>query len=97
MSPKPTSLNRGAGGRDAGLLAGGVVDCRLYYGDYLCRPVFGHFDHFQPHGCHPGKSARHADHGFRLEGLRLCAWSNAQLFNTNVVPPNYTDSFYHSA
>lgn len=30
----------------------------------------------------------------RLEGLRLCAWSNAQLFNTNVVPLNYTDSFY---
>ncbi|MDD5139576.1 MAG: hypothetical protein PHY43_04850 [Verrucomicrobiales bacterium] len=30
----------------------------------------------------------------RLEGLRLCAWSNGQLFNTNVVPPNYTESFY---
>src|SRR6267142_926681 len=30
----------------------------------------------------------------RLEGLRLCAWSSGQLFNTNVVPPNFTDSFY---
>jgi Tfp pilus assembly protein PilV len=30
----------------------------------------------------------------RLEGLRLCAWSSAQLFNTNVVPPTFTDSFY---
>ncbi len=30
----------------------------------------------------------------RLEGLRLCAWSGTQLFNTNVVPPNFTDSFY---
>jgi len=30
----------------------------------------------------------------RLEGLHLCAWSNAQLFNTNVVPRNFMDSFY---
>src|SRR6266705_2642664 len=30
----------------------------------------------------------------RLEGLRLCAWSSGQLFNTNVVTPNFTDSFY---
>jgi type II secretory pathway pseudopilin PulG len=30
----------------------------------------------------------------RLEELRLCAWSDAQLFNTNVVPPTFTDSFY---
>jgi len=30
----------------------------------------------------------------RLEGLRLCAWSNNQLFNTSVVPTNFTDSFY---
>jgi len=30
----------------------------------------------------------------RMEGLRLCAWSDDQLFNTNIVPPSYTDSFY---
>src|SRR5258708_19499016 len=30
----------------------------------------------------------------RLEGLKLCAWSNGQLFNVNVVPTNFTDSFY---
>jgi type II secretory pathway pseudopilin PulG len=30
----------------------------------------------------------------RLEGLRLCAWSNAQLFNPSVVPPTFTDTFY---
>ena len=30
----------------------------------------------------------------RLEGLRLCAWSSSQLFNTNVVPLKFTDSFY---
>jgi prepilin-type N-terminal cleavage/methylation domain-containing protein len=30
----------------------------------------------------------------RLEGLRLCAWSNDQLFNTNVVPKTFTDWFY---
>lgn len=30
----------------------------------------------------------------RLEGLRLCAWSNDQLFNTNIVPTQFTDSFY---
>jgi prepilin-type N-terminal cleavage/methylation domain-containing protein len=30
----------------------------------------------------------------RLEGLRLCAWSSSQLFNTNVVPATFTDSFY---
>lgn len=30
----------------------------------------------------------------RLEGLRLCAWDSSQLFNTNVVPPVFTDSFY---
>jgi len=30
----------------------------------------------------------------RLEGLRLCAWTSGQLFNTNVVTPNFTDSFY---
>lgn len=32
----------------------------------------------------------------RLEGVRLCAWSDSQLFNTNVVPPVFTDSFYPS-
>ena len=30
----------------------------------------------------------------RLEGLRLCAWTSDQLFNTNVVPRTFTDSFY---
>jgi len=30
----------------------------------------------------------------RLERLRLCAWSNDQLFNTNIVPTTFTDSFY---
>lgn len=30
----------------------------------------------------------------RLERLRLCAWSDDQLFNTNVVPVKFTDSFY---
>jgi len=30
----------------------------------------------------------------RLEGLRLCAWSSSQLFSTNNLPPNFTDSFY---
>jgi prepilin-type N-terminal cleavage/methylation domain-containing protein len=30
----------------------------------------------------------------RMEGLRLCAWSNSQLFNTNVVPSAFTDTFY---
>lgn len=30
----------------------------------------------------------------RMEGLRLCAWSSSQLFNTNVVPPTFTDTFY---
>lgn len=30
----------------------------------------------------------------RLEGLRLCAWDSSQLFNTNIVPPVFTDSFY---
>lgn len=30
----------------------------------------------------------------RLEDLRLCAWSSSQLFNTNVVPAKFTDSFY---
>ena len=30
----------------------------------------------------------------RMEGLRLCAWSSAQLFNTNVVPATFTDTFY---
>lgn len=30
----------------------------------------------------------------RMEELRLCAWSSSQLFNTNVVPPTFTDSFY---
>jgi len=30
----------------------------------------------------------------RLEGLRLCAWTSAQLFNTNVVPKTFSDSFY---
>ena len=30
----------------------------------------------------------------RLEGLRLCAWSSSQMFNTNVVPLKFTDSFY---
>jgi type II secretory pathway pseudopilin PulG len=30
----------------------------------------------------------------RLEGLRLCAWSNDQLFNTNIVPATFTETFY---
>jgi len=30
----------------------------------------------------------------RLEGLRLCAWNQDQLFSTNVVPPTFTDTFY---
>ena len=30
----------------------------------------------------------------RLEGLRLCAWGSAQLFNTNIVPTTFTDTFY---
>jgi type II secretory pathway pseudopilin PulG len=30
----------------------------------------------------------------RLEGLRLCAWGSAELFNTNIVPPTFTDTFY---
>lgn len=30
----------------------------------------------------------------RMEGLRLCAWSSSQLFNTNVVPATFTDTFY---
>lgn len=30
----------------------------------------------------------------RMEELRLCAWSDSQLFSTNVVPPTFTDSFY---
>src|SRR5882724_5486207 len=30
----------------------------------------------------------------RLEGIRLCAWSSGQLFNTNVVPTTFTESFY---
>lgn len=30
----------------------------------------------------------------RMEGLRLCAWSSDQLFNTNVVPPTFSDWFY---
>lgn len=30
----------------------------------------------------------------RLEQLRLCAWSSGQLFNTNIVPRTFTDSFY---
>lgn len=30
----------------------------------------------------------------RLERLRLCAWSEGQLFNTNVVPAKFNDSFY---
>jgi type II secretory pathway pseudopilin PulG len=30
----------------------------------------------------------------RMEGLRLCAWSNSQLFNPVIVPLNYTDTFY---
>lgn len=30
----------------------------------------------------------------RLERLRLCAWSASQLFNPDVVPPTYTDTFY---
>ncbi len=30
----------------------------------------------------------------RLERVRLCAWSSAQLFNTNIVPVNFTDYFY---
>lgn len=30
----------------------------------------------------------------RMEGLRLCTWSSSQLFNTNVVPKTFKDSFY---
>lgn len=30
----------------------------------------------------------------RLERIRLCAWNNDQLFNTNIVPTTFTDSFY---
>ena len=35
----------------------------------------------------------------RLEGLRLCAWGKgtnqlSQLFDTNVIPQNFTDYFY---
>jgi Tfp pilus assembly protein PilV len=30
----------------------------------------------------------------RLERVRLCAWSTDQLFNTNIVPASFTDSFY---
>lgn len=30
----------------------------------------------------------------RMEGLRLCAWSSDQLFNTNVVPATFSDWFY---
>jgi hypothetical protein len=30
----------------------------------------------------------------QLESLRLCTWSSDQLFNPNVVPTTFTDSFY---
>lgn len=30
----------------------------------------------------------------RIERLRLCAWNNDQLFNTTIVPTNFTDYFY---
>lgn len=30
----------------------------------------------------------------RMEGLRLMAWGSDELFNTNIVPPTFTDSFY---
>jgi type II secretory pathway pseudopilin PulG len=30
----------------------------------------------------------------RMEGLRLVAWGSDQLFNTNIVPTTFTDSFY---
>ena len=30
----------------------------------------------------------------RMEGLRLCAWSSSQLFNTNIVPLTFSDAFY---
>ena len=30
----------------------------------------------------------------RIERLRLCTWSNDQLFNTTIVPTNFTDYFY---
>lgn len=30
----------------------------------------------------------------RMEGLRLCAWGNDQLFNTNIVPTTFTNYFY---
>jgi prepilin-type N-terminal cleavage/methylation domain-containing protein len=30
----------------------------------------------------------------RLEGVRLCAWDEGQLFSTNVVPPTFSDTFY---
>jgi prepilin-type N-terminal cleavage/methylation domain-containing protein len=32
----------------------------------------------------------------RLEGVRLCAWDNGQLFSTNIVPRTFSDSFYPS-
>jgi hypothetical protein len=37
----------------------------------------------------------------RMEGLRLCAWGNgtnqvSQVFDTSIVPTNFTDSFYPS-
>lgn len=30
----------------------------------------------------------------RLERVRLCAWGNGQLFNTNIIPVSFTDYFY---
>src|SRR5690349_13828398 len=35
----------------------------------------------------------------RMEGARLCAWGNgtnqvSQLFDTNIISPNFTDYFY---
>jgi type II secretory pathway pseudopilin PulG len=30
----------------------------------------------------------------RLEGIRLCAWGSGQLFNTNIVPAVFTETFY---
>lgn len=30
----------------------------------------------------------------RMEGLRLCSWSQEQLFSTNVVPKTFSDWFY---
>ncbi|HEU6448812.1 MAG TPA: hypothetical protein VFV23_10295 [Verrucomicrobiae bacterium] len=30
----------------------------------------------------------------KLEAIRLCRWSDDQLFNPDIVPPTFTDSYY---